>query len=955
MAERPEKSPAPQLVLIDGHALAYRAYHALGQAMTSPEGEPTSATFGFVSMLLQVLEEYAPDHLAVTFDRGRSGRDEIFSEYKAQRAEPPADLAVQIDRIRELVAAFGIPIYELAGFEADDVLGTLARQAGEAGVDTLIVSGDSDLLQLIDEHTRVAISGRRFTDSRVYDARAVEERYGLGPERMIDFKALKGDSSDNIPGVPGIGEKTATRLLQEYGDLEALLSRAEEVSAKRARENLQAHAEDARLGARLVTIQRDLPVTLDLSEAALSGYDRDAVMDILRRLGFRSLVDRLPAAAGGSQAEEPPPGPEGDYQVVDDRAALEALVERLADVERLAFDCETTGVDPMRAELVGLALSDAPGRGWYLPLAHRPAGKPEPRSGDQLAMDFDAAGEDPAGDAASGSPEAAEASGDPVNLELASTLEALRPILAGPARKLAHHAKYDILVLRRHGLEVAEPVEDTMLAAWLVEPGRRALGLKDLAWSELGIEMTPITELIGKGREQITMDRVAVAEAAPYACADVDVTLRLADRLMPRLRERGARELFDQLEMPVSWILAEMEQRGIRVDREVLASISSELAERAAELEARVFEAAGRPFNIGSPKQLSELLFEELELPPTRRTTTGYSTSAGALEDLRQAHPIIQDVLDWRHVQKLRGTYVDALPELIHPETGRIHTSWHQVSTVTGRLSSSDPNLQNIPVRSELGGQIRRAFVPEAGWHLLAADYSQMELRILAALSGDESLRQVFAEGGDIHAATGAFLFDQPPEAVDANQRRIAKMVNFGVLYGMGAFGLARRTGLPRTEAADFIERYFDRYPKVRGFFDDLIQGAAEHGYVETILGRRRYFPQLAEGSGADHNTRQRAEREAVNAPIQGSAADITKRAMIDLHAALREHGMQSRLLLQVHDELLLEVPKAELDRAAELTRETMQGAVELEVEMLVDLSVGPSWADLKPYETGGG
>ena len=583
-----------------------------------------------------------------------------------------------------------------------------------------------------------------------------------------------------------------------------------------------------------------------------------------------------------------------------------------------------------RAELISerRATAKVDGRwGWGQPAMH---------------LATDAAIEASAGDAA------AE---PPANLSLAAVLEALAPALTGPAIKLAHHAKYDLLVLRRHGLTVQEPVFDTLIAAWLVEPGRRALGLKDLAWSELGFEMTPIKALIGSGRDQRSMAEVPVDEAGPYACADVDMTLRLAERLEPELEARRARRLFDTVEMPVAWVLTDMEQAGIRVDPAVLGAISIDLAERAGELEARVHAAAGRPFNIASPKQLGELLFDELGLPATRRTKTGYGTSAGVLEDLRGEHPIVQDVLDWRHVQKLRGTYVDALPGMINPATGRIHTSWQQTSTVTGRLSSTDPNLQNIPVRTELGGQIRSAFVPDPGSVFLAADYSQMELRILASLSDDASLRQVFEAGGDIHAATGGFLFDKDPLAVTANERRIAKMVNFGVLYGMGAFGLSRRTGLSRGDSADFIERYFDRYPGVRAYFDRLLAGASEQGYVETILGRRRYFPQLLSGADSDRNTRQRAEREAINAPIQGSAADITKVAMIRLHAALRERGLGSRLLLQVHDELLLEVPQAELAELIPLTRSIMTEAVALPVPMVADLSVGPSWAALERVE----
>lgn len=939
----PPAGPTPLLLLVDGHALAYRAFHALREPMSAPDGEPTGATFGFTNMLLAALAAYRPSHLAVAFDKGRSGREQLYPPYKANRAARPPELDRQLERIAEIVAAFNIPVYALEGFEADDVLGSLSAQAEAAGIDCLLLTGDSDLLQLVGPYTRVAISGRRMADAEVYDADRVRERYGVAPAELAEWKGLKGDSSDNVPGVAGIGEKGATELIRAHGTVEAVLAAAPAFKPGRLRDNLIAQAEQARLSTRLCRIMRDLPVTLDLPAVALGGYDRDTVLALFRRLAFRSLIERLSlldgtagqaGAGAGSSAPKVPAPPKGDYRLVASLSDLEALVRRLAAAPRLAFDTETTGVDPLQARLVGIALSDAPGTGWYIAVGHGGAdagwGAGSGAPGGQLAMALDG------GSAAR------------CNLPLDTVLGLLTPLLTGPALKVAHHAKYDLTVLAMAGLAVRPPVYDTLVAAWLVEPGRRGLGLKDLAFSELGVEMTPISALIGKGKGQRTMAEVDPEEAAAYAAADVDMTLRLADWAEPQLDERGARDLFDGLEMPLMWVLAAMEQVGIRVDPEVLALIARDLHVRAAELEAEVHRQVGHPFNLASPKQLSEVLFGQMGIPPTRKTDRGYSTDADALADLAPQYPIIQLIQEHRHLRKLLGTYVEALPLLINPRTLRIHSSWQQTGAVTGRLSSTEPNLQNIPVRSELGGQIRRAFVAEPGWRLLAADYSQMELRILAALSADPALRQVYAEGGDIHADTAAYLFQKEAAAVSSNERRLAKIVNFGIVYGMGAFGLARSTGWSRTEAAAFIDRYFTRYSGVRDYFDQVLADCAQRGYVSTLLGRRRYFPLLRDGAAVDGNTRARLEREAINAPIQGSAADITKRAMVDLHAALAAGGYRSRLLLQVHDELLLEVPEEELAAVAPLTASIMRGCVPLEgVPLEVDLAVGANWGEM--------
>lgn len=942
----PATPDEPRLLLIDGHALAYRAFHALPQTMTATDGEPTNASFGFATMLLEVLDAFRPSHIAVAFDAGRSGRDEIYPEYKATRAEMDDSLRLQMDRIREIVASLGIPEYRAEGWEADDVIATLADQARDEGVDTLVVTGDTDLFQLVRPGVRVVTSGRRFGDTIIYDEARVEDRYGVTPAQLVEWKGLKGDSSDNIPGVPGIGDKGASAIVKAFGSVESAIERVEEVTPTRARNSLRDNAEQARLSVRLVRIRHDAPVRLELERARFGDFDREAVVELFRRLDFRSLADRIPGVPGEEQAQASSE-PEGEYRIVATMEELGDLVARMEGPRRVAFDTETTSTDAMRARLVGLALSDETGRGWYVPIGH--VAPPAPAGATQAALPGTEPEPAPE-DEAEGS-QGEDGDGQPANLPLEAVLEAVRPLLEGPTPKVAHHAKYDALVMRRQGVELGGPLFDTMLAAWIVRPGSRGYGLKELAWSRLGVEMTPIQELIGRGKKQITMAEVPAADAGRYAAADVDMTLRLAEQLDPELDERDQRALFEDLEMPVSAVLTDMEEAGIRVDTGVLDVIRAELDKRADALSEEIYEIAGHSFNIGSPQQLGEVLFGELGLPATRKTQTGWSTSASALAGLELEYPIVASVLAWRHVSKLRGTYVDALPELINPETGRIHTSWHQTGAVTGRLSSSDPNLQNIPVRTELGGQIRRAFVADPGQVLLAADYSQVELRILAALSGDPTLREVFATGGDVHAATAAYLFDKEPADVNAEERRVAKTVNFGTVYGISAFGLASRIGMSRSEAQDFIDRYFERYGAVRAYFDRVLESAAETGYVETLFGRRRYFPELLEGARVDHQSRARAEREAINAPLQGSAADITKRAMIDLHRGLAERGLRARLLLQVHDELVLEAPEDELEEVARLTRDRMVGAAELDgVALEADVSTGPSWADLSPY-----
>jgi DNA polymerase-1 len=741
----------------------------------------------------------------------------------------------------------------------------------------------------------------------------------------VEFKGIVGDKSDNIPGVYGVGEKTATKLLQQYDTLEGIYEHLEDVQT-RFRNKLEAERDEAFLSRKLGTIIRDAPVQLDLDACRVRSFDREPVMDLFRKLEFRSLAERLmepePSKPAGVPhqlslfGEEPDEAAEADsladYQIVADKEGLEQLVAHLREAKALTFDTETTSTDPMQAELVGVALTAAPEAGWYIPIK--------------------APSEDP-------------------QLSQQTVLEALAPLLQdAKLPKYGHNLKYDITVLERAGARVAGLSFDTMVGEWLVNPASKSLGLKSLAWTRLKQRMTPITDLIGKGKSQLTMDQVPVAQAAPYACADVDMTHRLVDVLTPELEEEELWSLFTEVEMPLIPVLSAMEMAGVRLDVAFLEQMSKELTDRLVELETQIQDMVGYAFNVNSTQQLSDALFKTLELPTQgmRHTKTGhYSTAAGVLERLQGKHPVIDLILEQRGLAKLKSTYVDALPQLVNPDTGRLHTSYNQTGTVTGRISSSEPNLQNIPIRTELGRRVRRAFVAESGHQLIGADYSQVELRVMAHISGDRGLLEAFARDEDIHASTAAAIMGVPLEDVTSDMRRVAKAVNFGLSYGQTAYGLAGATGLTQAEAEDFIKTYFERFPKVREYIDLTKARATRQGYVETLLGRKRYFPELLPGSRASHNARQAAERMAINAPIQGTAADIIKIAMIHLHRALQEQSLRARMTLQVHDELVLETPNDEVETVKTLIRQVMENAFELKVPLKVDLKVGQNWEEM--------
>jgi DNA polymerase-1 len=858
---------------------------------------------------------------------GRTFRHEEYAEYKATRPPMPDDLRVQLERVRDVADAFHLASRYLEGYEADDVLAALSRQAVEQGLDVIIVTGDTDTLQLVAPHVQVLLSGRKFTDAKLYDEATIRDRYGLTPAQLVDFKSLKGDPSDNIPGVPGVGEVTATRLLQQFESVEGLYSRMAEVDPK-LRDKLQSNEERVRLGKELIKLVADLPMDLELESCRIGAQDRSKVMALFRELGFHSLLSRLPQGAEAElpsaqlslfSAQLPAEGVEpmlGQYRLIDTEPALRDLVTRIREAGACALDTETTSLRPVQATLVGIALSCRAGEGCYIPIGHLPTA-------------------------------AASA-----QLPLGLIREHLGPVLADEGiAKYAHNANYDLIVLHQHGLPVHGLTFDTMIAAYLVDPSGRNLGLKGLAWQELGVEMTPIEALLGKGKNQLTMDLVPIARAFPYAAADADMTFRLVERQTGQLKEKNEWKLFADVEMPLVPVLTDMECTGVALDVPLLEQMSRELQSRLGELEREIYDQVGYSFNLNSSQQLSAALFVKLGLPTTglvRGASGGYSTAADVLEGLKGTHPVIDLILEHRQLSKIKSTYVDALPLLVNPHTGRLHTSWNQTGTVTGRLSSSEPNLQNIPIRTEVGGRVRQAFVARPGCMLLGADYSQVELRILAHLSEDENLLAAFRRGEDIHARTAASIVGVPLDQVTPDMRRLAKTINFGLIYGMSDWGLAARTELSQEQAAEFITKYFAQFPHVRGYLARTKQQAEEKGYVETLLGRRRYFPELQSGSRAHSGLKAAAQRMAINHPIQGTAADIIKIAMIRLHNELQSRGLCGKMILQVHDELVLEVPQDELSRMQELVRSIMEGAYSLQAALKVDIKTGRNWREME-------
>ncbi len=906
-------SSRPRLVLIDGYGLAFRAFFALPPSLATAAGEITNATFGFTSMLLDVMRAHNPEYLLVTFDVGRSFRHDSYEDYKAHRAPMPDEMRHQMGRIRQVLEVLNVPVYEAEGFEADDVIGTLSKQAAEQGYEAFVVTGDSDLLQLVDDHVWIVMPGAtRFGEYRLFDRQAVIDRYGFGPERVAEYKALVGDKSDNIPGVPGIGEKTAKALIEQFSSLTELYDNLDSVTPPRARNALEKGRDSAFQSLDLATIVRDVPVELEIESCVVHDYDRDATLELFRELEFRNLPAKLPDSSRIAEPDENDTrGQLADWKVVTTGQDLRALADEIRAAEHVAVDVETDGTHPVMCNLVGIAIATDPKKAYYVPLTHE-AG---PNADSDLAR------------------------------------ELLAPALREHKGIVAHHGKFDIAVMNRHGYEGITVEFDTMLAAYIL--GETAYGLKDLAFQRLGWEMTPITDLIGKGKSQITMDMVPVEAAAEYAAADVESTLRLAPPYREELKERDQERLFFEIEVPLIDVLVRMEATGIALDTDMLKGLSKQLDGQITELRNEIYSAVGHEFNINSPSQLANVLFEEIGLPAGRKTKTGYSVSQDVLDGLRGAHPAVDAVLEYRALSKLKSTYVDSLPKQLNPQTGRIHTTYNQTIAATGRLSSVDPNLQNIPIRTPIGRQVRKAFVADnrPGYRpfnedavFVGADYSQMELRLMAHYSQDEALVQAFRDGQDIHATTASEVFGVPLEEVTPNLRSTAKAVNFGIMYGMQAFGLSRDTGMSRADAQEFINRYMERFSGVRAYLDSTIEQAVRDGYVSTLYGRRRYLPDI----NTKGPSRMGAERAAINMPLQGTAADIMKIAMIQVDRELRDAGFQSRMLLQVHDELIFEAPVSEVEPLAELVERVMMGAAELSVPLEVEVSTGPNWDDME-------
>src|SRR3954453_12236498 len=943
----------PQLFLIDGYGLIYRAFYAMiSRPLRTAKGENTSAAWGVVNFLLRLREKYRPDYVAWINDAGTSFREQRYPDYKSTRQkldqELQADFNRSVERICDLLEAFGIPLVAIKGYEADDVIGTLAQAASERGIQAVIVSGDKDFYQLVGPGIALLNPGRggpAAVDEVWVDESNAADRLGVPPRQVVDFLALVGDSSDNIPGGKGIGEKGAQKLLAEFGDLETMLSRAGEVTAKRPREALLSLAENARLSRELVTIKRDVPVELDMADVVLGEPDRDTVIRLLTELEFYTLVRRLtdataPQEAGISDIADAENGKAGELDlsadswlslsdlsspsapsvnILDNPDDLPGLVERLRSAPLVGIDVEAGGREPHDAEIVGLSLAASPEEVWYLPFGHRTAG-----------------GELAAPDSVRNLPPLTDFATAP-----------LFALLTDPSvPKAGHDIKFDWQVLRNAGVEAAGGTYDIMMASFVLDPGRRSHTIDTLCLEHLGRTLQTYQDLAGKGKAEIPFAEVAVPVAASYCGVDGATVLALHRFFAPMLTETALESLFQEVEMPLLRVLVDMEWEGITIDRALFQRLSGELGGDLRRLEQEITRSAGTDVNLNSPRQLASILFEKLELPVLKKTKSGPSTDADVLEQLAaMGHELPQLILDYRELQKLKSTYVDTLPVRINRKTGRIHTSFNQAGAATGRLSSAEPNLQNIPIRTPRGEAIRGGFVPRAGWVLLVADYSQIELRIMAHLSRDAAFIEAFRQGGDIHRQTAALIFNVPVEEVTGDMRARAKTINFATIYGQGAFALSRQLGISLDDARGFIARYFERFSGVRSFLDRQIELARQQGYVETLFKRRRYIPEIKE---RNFSLRSYGERNAQNSPLQGSAADLIKLAMVGIHRAVREQALAGRMLLQVHDELVFEAPPDEIEPLTQVVREHMENVLELRVPLVVDMGVGPNWLDAK-------
>lgn len=907
----PRLSDAAPIYLLDGHSLTFRAYYAV-RGLTSPQGKPTNAVYGFLRMLLKLIEDQRPEWLAVIFDTGEpTFRKDLYAGYKMQREGPPPDFSDQMVWIEALLKALGIPVYKLVGYEADDLIATMAAESAAEGHPAMVVSADKDLFQLVDDKVKMLRFGSK--DLELYDEAAVEKRLGVKPAQVPDWLAIVGDTSDNIPGVPGIGEKGATKLLAEYGSLENLLARAGEIKTERQRNSLIENAEQARLSLKLATVIRDVPFEWNFDECRVpESLWNDQSIQMLSDLGFDSIIkekglrqpEKTVAAVEVKRDEE--------YRIMSDVADLRAWVDEAMRAPWLGLDTETTGIDPMQAHLVGISLSIKPSSAIYIPVAHRVG----PSADHQIPIE--------------------------------TLREILNPLFSGSASPAltAHHAKYDWKILERAGFKLKPPRFDTLLAAFVLDPAKDSgHGLKALGSEMLGVRMTPITDIIGGGKNAITIDEVPVEAAFEYASRDADVTLQLTHALEEKLKALPTLDkLFNELEVPLIPVLHKMEVGGVNVDPSSLNRLSAVMSKEITRLAKEIHECAGTEFNIDSPKQMADVLFVKLGLPTAKKTKTGFSTDTSVLESLEGKHPIASLILEYRQLTKLKSTYADTLPQQINPSTRRIHTSYNQTIAQTGRLSSTNPNLQNIPIRSELGREIRRTFIPDSAKHqLVSADYSQIELRILAHMSGDETLRKAYQENRDIHALTASQIFGVEQQDVTSEMRARAKVVNFGIIYGMSAHGLSQRLQIPRADATHFITTYFATYPGVRRWLEETLEKGRRDGYVETLMGRRRWVPDLTAKNG---QLRAAAERIAVNAPIQGTSADMIKVAMIEIDRELEQAAPGARMALQVHDELIFSVPREIVEPTGKFVAEKMRQALPLDVPIVVEVHSGDTWAD---------
>ncbi|MDY7025822.1 MAG: DNA polymerase I [Pseudomonadota bacterium] len=904
-----------QLILVDGSSYLYRAYHAL-PPLSNSQGMATGAIKGVMNMLNRLQKDYTFDYFAVVFDaKGKTFRDELFEQYKSHRPPMPDDLREQIKPLHDLIDALGLPKLVVEGVEADDVIGTLARQGAEVGMNVVISTGDKDMAQLVNERITLVNT----MTNKVYDRDGVIEKFTVPPELIIDYLALVGDKSDNIPGLAGVGEKTASALLNQVGSIDTIYQQLEKLpelsirGAKSLPKKFEEHEDRVRLSHLLATIKLDCELELSIEQLTLGEPDTQALFSLYQQLEFKTQLRELEAiegesSAGAAVALEPV---ETHYETITTQAQLEPWLEKLARAEAFAVDTETTSLNYMDAQLVGISFSVSAHEACYIPLGHELIEAPE-------------------------------------QLDLKETLVKLKPFLEDPSRtKIGQHLKYDMHILRHYGINICGDIRDTMLESYVLNPTATRHDMDSLADYYLQKNTTKFTDIAGKGAKQLRFDQISLEKAAPYACEDADITWQLHGELSLRLADLPKiQKVYDELEAPLMPILMEIEHLGVKLDVQKLQTHSQELQEKLSKIEQTAYELAGETFNLNSPKQLGEILFEKLELPIVKKTAKGApSTAEAVLQELAEDYELPKAILDYRGLAKLKSTYTDKLPLVINQRTGRVHTSYHQAVTATGRLSSSDPNLQNIPIRNDEGRRIRQAFIAEPGYKIVAADYSQVELRIMAHLSGDETLLKAFNSNADIHLATAAEILEKPMSEVSSEERRRAKAVNFGLIYGMSAFGLAKQLGVDRQEAQSYIDKYFARYPGVADFMERIKASAKETGYVETVFGRRLYLPDINAKNGM---IRQAAERTAINAPMQGTAADIIKRAMIDLQPKLAEISgeLAPRMIMQVHDELVFEVPEAKLDEVNELIKATMENAASLDVPLIVEVGVGDNWDD---------